>query len=291
MPESAPSRGRTSPQRSTGPARDSGRSTGSGQVQVRYYRRMRPNRVYPVVVSWRESGRGPGPVVVRLLMAGAQVVPAEQTLDPANPDDRATFYVTPLARGWLRGERLEVLQNGRKVQEIRLPCKVTTQWLTWVLLLLTIVVGWWVVPLLVEPIREAEPPNVPEVKERFKDFPPDVQRLYPYLYQLTHLDERLEFEPDKKAIVSHIKREARPVLPAIREYLPQVADKLEETPDLLGSSLYLVQDYQINHKWPIAEGLMGLLILLTVLSWFGHLERRKSRVGRALPAASGEEGA
>ena len=45
------------------------------------------------------------------------------------PDAEATFYVTPLARGWLRGERLEVLVNGRKVQELRLHGHVPVQFL------------------------------------------------------------------------------------------------------------------------------------------------------------------
>src|SRR4051812_39329760 len=123
-------------------------------------------------------------------MAGAQVVPAEQTLDPANFDDRATFYVTPLAKGWLRGERLEVLQNGRKVQEIRLPCKVTTQRWTWFFLLLTIFVGWWVVPLLVEPLK-AQPvlPRGAAERVRLETMPPDIQRVYPYLYYLVHEED------------------------------------------------------------------------------------------------------
>src|SRR5881396_2891305 len=88
----------------------------------------------------RDSARGAGataPVTVRLVMAGAQVVPAEQTLDPGDPGDKATFYVTPLAHGGLRGERIEVVQNGRKVQELRIPCKVTSQKGTLVWLFLT----------------------------------------------------------------------------------------------------------------------------------------------------------
>src|SRR5437899_1477134 len=156
MPESPPSRGRAATQPSAGSARNLGRATGAPQVQVRYYRRMRPNRVYPVVVGWRGGARAAAPVTVRLVMAGAQVVPAEQTLE-AGGDGRATFYVTPLVRGWLRGERLEVLQDGRKVQEIRLPCKATTQRLTWLLLFLTIFVAWWVVPILTDPIRLPKP--------------------------------------------------------------------------------------------------------------------------------------
>src|SRR5947207_865510 len=91
MPESPPSRGRTTTtQRSVAPSKESARSTAAPQLQVRYYKKMRPNRVYPVVVGWKPTGAGRSsagnPVLLRLVMAGAQVVPAEQPLDPADPD-------------------------------------------------------------------------------------------------------------------------------------------------------------------------------------------------------------
>ncbi len=259
MPESPPSRGRAATQASAGPARDYSRSTAAPQVNVRYYSRMRPNRVYPVVVSWRNGGNAASPVTVRLVMAGAQVVPAEQTLE-AGAGARATFNVTPIARGWMRNERLEVLQDGRKVQEIRLPCKATTQRATWVLLLLTIIVAWWVVPLLTQPIRELKTTQ----EEIFEGEP----RLY---YEGT------------MAMEVRLQRFLPRTLPAVRHYLPEVADQLEEIPPYVASSAYVLNDYQRNHNYPIAEGLLGVLILLTVWSWLAHLERRKRRIGRALP--------
>src|SRR5262245_1986635 len=115
-------------------------------LSVRYWKRMRVNKVYPVVVSWRGASRDGdvegGPVTVRLLMAGAQVVPSEHTMDPREPRDTATFYVTPLAKGGLRGEKIEVLQGGRKIQEIRLPSKTTSQSSTLVWLFLAIFLPW-----------------------------------------------------------------------------------------------------------------------------------------------------
>src|SRR5439155_16927469 len=96
-------------------------------LRVRYYRRMRQGRVYPVQVGWkgsRKGGDGSGPVMGRLLMAGAQVVPAEQPLDPGEPSTKVTFYVTPLAKGPLGAGRAEVIQNGRKICEVRIPAKV-----------------------------------------------------------------------------------------------------------------------------------------------------------------------
>jgi hypothetical protein len=148
MAESTPPRrvismhpGRESPP----PARQ---STSGPSLYIRYWKRMRPNKVYAVTVSL--AGRGEAaPVTLRLLMAGAQVVPAEQVLNRAKGVDRATFYVTPLARGRLRGEHVEVLQDGNKIQELRIPSKVCTQWpaLRW--LFLAFFIPWLILHFLV----------------------------------------------------------------------------------------------------------------------------------------------
>jgi hypothetical protein len=269
MPETPVSRARAGIERSPSPARDASRPSAVPQVKVSYYRRMRPNRVYPFVVTWKGGARGSGePVTVRLVIAGAQVVPVEQTLDPAKPDDRATFNVTPLAKGWLRSERLEVVQDGRKVQEVRLPCKVTTQRMTWVLLLLTLVVAWWIVPVITEPVREYK--------------------------ALTEQQELTGAKPQPytpgKSMEMRISRYLPHALPAIRQYLPKdlgnnVAEGLESVPAYIGDFYMLIHNKQVVENWPIAESLLGLMILLTLLSWFTHLERRKARVGK--PAAGG----
>jgi hypothetical protein len=237
-------------------------------VQIRYYRRMRPNRVYPFVVSWKGGARAAAPVTVRLVMAGAQVVPAEQTLEPGG-DGRVTFNVTPIARGWLRGERLEVLKDGRKVQEIRLPCKATTQRLTWVFLLLAVFVAWWVVPIFTDRARE---PRTPTAQDQ--------------------LEGNVVEEVDTQALTTRVKRYLPRLLPAVEHYLPkEVAQNLtKDVPENIGASLYVLYDAEVNKHFPIAESLLGLLILLTLLSWFTHLERRKRRFGRPLPGGGDAEG-
>jgi hypothetical protein len=112
-------------------------------LRVRYYRQMKPQRVYIAEVSWQGSARAVrGEVTVRLIAAGAQVLPTEQVMDAALPGTKAFFYVTPLARGWLRNEKLEVLVRGRKVQEIPMATKVVSQRLTWFLLLCTFLLPW-----------------------------------------------------------------------------------------------------------------------------------------------------
>jgi hypothetical protein len=267
MPESPPSRGRAAPQRSAGTARDQGRATGAPQIQVRYYGRMRPRRVYPFVVSWKGGARSATPVTVRLVMAGAQVVPAELVLDPN--DDRATFFVTPLARGWLRGERLEVLQDGRKVQELRMPCKATTQRTTWVLLILTLLVAYYITPLFIYPIHEPMPRRVSDVFE----------------------EEVIQNYPPRDAMRVRLTRNLPPVLPVIREYLPDVGKELDDLPDKIGASYAYLYYTEKNNNIPIGESLLALMILLTILSWFMHLERRRRRVGKALPIGGAVEAA
>ena len=105
-------------------------AAGFPSLKVQFYRRMKPNRVYPLTVAWSEKPKPVGAiknVTVRLLGAGAQIVPSEQALDATRPELKATFFVTPLAKGWLRAQRIEVLVQGRKVQEIPVASKVVCQ--------------------------------------------------------------------------------------------------------------------------------------------------------------------
>jgi hypothetical protein len=129
------------------PARPPRTGPASYEVQARYQGRMKPRRVYPVFVELREAPRGPvtdTPLQVRLLAPGAQVTPEEAPLDVAQPGAWAMFLVTPLAYGWLNQARVEVRHRGRLVQRMLLPLRGSTQWLTWVLGVLTVLV-----PLLV----------------------------------------------------------------------------------------------------------------------------------------------
>jgi len=115
-------------------------SRGEPSVQISFYRRMKQQRVYPFVVRWRKGTPVPGQKInLRLRMAGAQVEPFEQTLDAGKPEQAATFFVTPLARGWMRAERLEIIHDGRKVQDVPLTSKAVTHCLTWCLLLLALI--------------------------------------------------------------------------------------------------------------------------------------------------------
>jgi hypothetical protein len=132
---------------------------------------MKPQRVYPLVV---EVPRGPGAVpadgptgvmvALRPVVPGALVAPAEQSLEVSRPGARATFHVTPLARGRLPEARVYVLHDGRPVLELRTRMAARTQRLAGVLLLLALIL-----PLLLiyytrsEPLRGQVPDRRPVI--------------------------------------------------------------------------------------------------------------------------------
>jgi hypothetical protein len=117
------------------------------KLQVSYYCTMKAQRVYPLVV---EVPRGKGAVaaeaptgivvLLRPVVPGALVAPAELPLEVSRPGAQATFHVTPLARGRLPAARVRVLCDGRPVQELPARMVVKNQRLAWALLLLALVV-------------------------------------------------------------------------------------------------------------------------------------------------------
>lgn len=256
-------------------------------LTVRYFKRMRRQRVYAVVVSCETTGRvrPPDPLVLRLVMAGAQVVPSEHTLDPSKPKPQVTFFVTPLARGWLKGERLEVIQGGKKVQEVKLPSKVTTQRLTWVLLALTFLVPWYIVPyfttspiVYTEDVRKevAEEPKEPKVAQS------DLDKRLDKLEKLISDVRGPEKKPIKggDALRYHLRDKSPHVWPIIKEHAPAVAEVLEkEIPEFCGY-LYGLAYHSVNNSTPplpLGYCTVCVFAVLTALSWVMHLERRKRR--------------
>src|SRR5262249_45325166 len=116
-------------------------------LQFRYNPVMKPHRVYTLAVEVPRSKAAGGDaavVVVRPVIAGAQVVPAEQRLDPSAPGHQGTFHVTPLARGKLPRARVEVYTAGRAPQSVPVPMKAKTQRLAWLLLALAFLLPWGV---------------------------------------------------------------------------------------------------------------------------------------------------
>jgi hypothetical protein len=235
---------------------------------------MHQQRVYAVTVSWynKDDRRPPGtrPVLLRLLMAGAQVVPSEQPLDPGKRDPAATFYVTPLAKGFLRGERLEVLVDGRKVQEIPLSAKVTSQRMTCALLALTILVPW----LLLSYCKYAPlEPSAREIKE-FRD------------RKNKHERTRAQVTPGE-VLESRIKENLPTVPDLISDNVPEAEEYLVSAPTFIGNVYdQLWMEMKLNNR-PVALYAVAGLLFLVLVSWFVHREKRKRRTGAPIPLPAG----
>jgi hypothetical protein len=117
-------------------------------LQFRYFRVMKPHRIFALTVevpgSKKSDGTSGGTVlIIRPVIAGAQVVPAEQRLDTSEAGNQITFHVTPLARGRLSQARVEVFAPGQAPQQVLVPMKVKTQRLAWLLLVLAFVLPWF----------------------------------------------------------------------------------------------------------------------------------------------------
>ena len=125
-------------------------------LQVKYFSRMYRGRTYPVNIGWQDSERGVAakPVTLRLEVAGALVVPAQQVIRPADPDDTATFYVTPLSSGKVLYHLIEVHYQNAKVSEMPLKARVVNQRFTYFLLVLAFLVPWLLSKYCTTPIQK-----------------------------------------------------------------------------------------------------------------------------------------
>jgi hypothetical protein len=224
-------------------------------LRVRYYRQLTPQRVHTAEVYWQKSGEpARGEITVRLLAAGAQVVPAEQTMDCSKPDATAVFYVTPLAKGWLRNEKIEVLANNRKVQEIPLASKVVGQKFTWFLLLCTLLVPWC-------------------ITEFIKHSP---------MAQTSRLaDERIVYRDVSKEVEAYIKDNV-PSLP--KSWKGGTVDT-----GLKDARSWVAQRYQqlvqVSTIEPIAFYVACVLLALTLVSAYLHMPKRCRATGKPIPVS------
>jgi hypothetical protein len=280
------------------PSRDNGESGPSlPALAVNYYKRMRPQHVYPVTVRWR-AGRdaepASHPVVVRLLGGGAQIVPSEVALDSARPDQTATFYVTPLALGPLRGVRLEVLHQGRKVQDIPLRMKSVRQTWTWVLLALTLLVTWFCLsPLKYNPLRGQEV-RIPRPGEEGGVIPGDIpvkflkkgapkgDGKFGAKGAVPSAEMVRELQPGE--ILTRLLNDNIPrVLPQIQENAPDVAAAMGQMNPTIGETYQALYEIQTKSRFPLAYYAFWFMMALTFLSFLAHLERRKRLVSRPVP--------
>lgn len=210
-------------------------------LRVTYYRQMRRQRVYQATVSWYNGSKmrppsGVEPIRVRLIIAGAQIVPSEQVLDPSDPEAAVSFYVTPLADGKLRAEHLEVLIQGRKVKEVLLPARVVTQRRTWMMLLLAVLMPWMINTY----VR-----------------PPAAGEMVPL--------EAKDFNLPKY----------------VTTRVPQLPDMLNNVSVYTTAALHSLHE-QVKSDILEVYWCAGFLVL-TVLSWWMRLSKRKRRVGNPIP--------
>jgi hypothetical protein len=127
------------------PVRRIDQGTGQGKslpLRFQYYSVMRTQRVFPLTVEVPEGASSvlanANTLAIKPSIPGAFVEPHEQILDASKPKNSVTFQVTPVAKGKIPGALVKVFQHGRLLQEIPVRMKSTTQRLTWVLALLTI---------------------------------------------------------------------------------------------------------------------------------------------------------
>jgi hypothetical protein len=228
---------------------------------------MHRQHVHTVSASWctKGSDRPPAdaePLTLRLLMAGAQVVPSEQTLDPTKPTAKATFYVTPLAGGWLRGERLEVLRGGRKVQEIPLRCRVVSQRMTAVLLLLVFLVPWFILTYLKNPIAE------------------DVS-----LVRVGGVP-RLQGQTRAETFANRVRDQLPDMPEFVKDVSSDVDAGLKKFPNVFGDVYEVLT--RLAQQQPLAFYAAVALLVLTLISWKLHSLKRKRRMGQPIPLGRAE---
>jgi hypothetical protein len=233
--------------------REAGRGdVGLPPLRVRYYRRMKPARVHTVEVLWRKSAKPQrGEVTVRLRAAGAQVLPSEQTMNAAEPDKKTIFYVTPLVKGWLRNQKLEVFSQGRKVQEIPMTTRVVSQRFTWFLLLCTLFVPWFLA---------------------------EVVKLYPPAEAARGRDDRIVYRHIAKEVEAYIK-DSVPALPGFLKGTP-VETGLLEARSLAGKGYQSL--VEVSRLEPIAFYAGAVLLGLTLISAYMHKPKRRKVTGKPI---------
>jgi hypothetical protein len=233
-------------------------------VVVRFYRKMRLNRVHALRVAWQSPGgiappgASPPPVVVRPVIPGSLVVPAEQELPPSGME--AVFYVTPLARGKLPGARLDVAPAQAAPTPVPLRMRSVTQRLTKFLLLLTLIV----------------PPLLFYVTSKEGRLEGMIDRQVPAPARGGGAQTRTIRTPGEPGEVLEKWINDERVVPSVPYVTENVAYGLGTAYDFL---------YHMAEADPLAFYVGVILLALTVASWLLHLATRGRRRARiALPA-------
>jgi hypothetical protein len=307
-----------SAERATGSRSSSSRSDANKpkgltfDLRLRYYNRMKLQRVYPLIVEvpYGTNAKGPTGVTVELrpVVAGAVVTPASQRLDVTRPGAQAVFQVAPLVRGRLPAAHVDVVHEGRTIQELRMGMKAGTQRMTWLLLLLTLVLP----PLfyhytVYEPLKDSltrremaratgSKTSMGEVTgqqparngEPAEDKPADKPQgggMAPPTPSPPIREETKRAATPGESLAFRIKTKADKIIPEVKIFtdVDYVETAINKTAEGLGWIYQQACDYSDEARPGLF--LCFFLVIATCASWFLHLPaRRKSNVKLTLPA-------
>jgi hypothetical protein len=235
---------------------------------VRYYHKMKLQKVYPLRVEWQPAPRSAGQqtpptVVVQPVIPGALVAPARLTLDAA-PDTEAVFYVTPLARGRMPEARVEATPPKGETVEIDLPMKSVTQRLTKWLLLLTFLVPALMLYFL-----------------KYEKLEGKVSVTKPAQAQ----KPQGEGGQAPQTVTIWVPGNPGEVLrDLLKDNLPNIPYVTEPVAEGLGKGYDFLVNMEKGHSYlPFYVGLA--LLVMTATSWFAHLGARGRRRSKPFPVA------
>jgi hypothetical protein len=267
----------------------------SYQVIVNYFRRMRLNRVFPMVVELKpimdkQAMTSPSPVQIRPVVPGALLTPDQREVQPGKMDTACTFYVTPLARGRLRDARLRLYQDGRVIQEVQLPMKGVRQRLTWVLLALTILLPCMLHYFTISVDLSASAANAKAAQAAAEQQPqnmrmPKADEMRQDLVAERYSGHKLQTRPSSvpQPQPGFIEKEIENNVPEPGKYIAEFFG--QSSPVLLEirkPAAHGIQEaYQFLQNWEKIWNLSGCLFLvllaLTLISWVTHSSRRSQR--------------
>jgi hypothetical protein len=241
----------------TAPARPESHPSGEGppqQLRVRFYRRMKRARVYPLYVELqrladnRPVARAVSvPLQARPLIPGALVTPAEAPLDAAWP--RAVFHLTPLARGRMPDARVDLYEQGHRIHEMPLPMKTTSQRPTLVWLMLAVLLYWAIsYGCGVRDYSSAKAPIVDKAGGVFAPGPVE--------------------EAVKGVVPAHWAWGQQHLMPLVGD---RVAPAAQRAYDRL---------HDLEKHGHLSLWVLAVLLGITVISWVTHTARRARRVSK-----------
>jgi hypothetical protein len=210
-------------------------------------------------------------VVVRPVIAGALVAPAEKTLEPSSGP--ATFVVTPVAVGKLSEARVALTPANGKRTEVVLPMRSVRQRLTKLLLLLTLLVPIGLLYLKYEKVEELPLSVVEQGQDSGPRLIDDGRKRPP-------LERHVPAGPERKpppaprpqqttATLDNVKASpAQTVAYYIKQNLPTMPGVTDNLASGVGHAYEFLYAWLNQDPVPFYAGLA--LLIMTGASWLAH---------------------